>query len=39
MMICCGTAVKKMGMLRDNVKKLKALPMKMETVTLTGQGR
>jgi hypothetical protein len=36
MMICCGIAVKKMGMSGVNVRKMKALPVKMETVTLIG---
>jgi len=39
MMICCGMAVKMMGMLSVNVQKMKAPSMKMETVTLTGQGK
>jgi hypothetical protein len=32
-------AVKKMGKLRVNMKKMKALTVKTETVTLIGQGR
>jgi hypothetical protein len=39
MMECCGAAVKKMGILRVNMKNMKALIVKMEIVTLTGQGR
>jgi len=39
LMKCCGMAVKKMGILRVNMKNMKALTVKMETVTLTGQGR
>jgi hypothetical protein len=31
--------VKRMGMLGVNVKKMKALTVKMETVTLFGKGR
>jgi hypothetical protein len=30
-MICCGMAVKRMGMLRMSVRKMKALTVKMET--------
>jgi hypothetical protein len=33
-MIHCGMAVKRMGMLGDSVGKLRALTVKMETVTL-----
>jgi hypothetical protein len=39
MMICCGMTVKKMGMLGVSVRKMKALIVKMETVTLIGKGR
>jgi hypothetical protein len=39
MMICCVIAVKKMGMSGVSVRKMKALPVKMETVTLIGIGR
>jgi len=39
MMICCGMAVKRMGMLGVCVRKMKALSVKMETVTLIGKGR
>jgi hypothetical protein len=38
MMICCGMAVKRMGMLEVGVRKMKALAVKMETVTLNGEG-
>jgi hypothetical protein len=38
MMICCGMAVKKMGMLDVSVRKMKALTVKMEQVTLIGKG-
>ena len=38
-MICCGMSVKRMGMLEVSVKKMKALTVKMETVTLIGKGR
>jgi hypothetical protein len=34
MMICCGMAVKRMGILGVSVRKVKALAVKMETVTL-----
>jgi len=39
MMICCGMAVKSMGMLGVSVRKMKALTVKAQTVTLTGKGR
>lgn len=39
MMICCGMAVKRIGMLRVNVRKMKALNVEMETVTLIDKGR
>jgi hypothetical protein len=39
LMICCGIAVKRIGMLGANVWKMKALTVKMETVTLIGKGR
>ena len=39
MMICCGMAVKWMGMLGVSVRKMKTLTMKMKVVTLTGKGR
>ena len=38
MMICCGMLVKRMGMLGVSVRKMKALTVKMETVTLIGKG-
>jgi len=38
MMICCGMAVKRMGMLGVSVRKAKALSVKMETVTLNSEG-
>jgi hypothetical protein len=38
-MICCGMAVKGMGMFRTTVRKMKALIAKMERVTLIGRGR
>jgi hypothetical protein len=34
MMVCGGMAVKGMGMLGVSVRKMKALTVKMETVTL-----
>jgi hypothetical protein len=37
-MICCGVAVKRMGMFGVRVRKMKALAVEMETVTLTGRG-
>jgi hypothetical protein len=38
MMKCCGMTVNGVGMLRVSVRKMKALTVKMETVTLTGTG-
>jgi hypothetical protein len=38
-MISCGMTVKGMGMLGVSVTKMKALTVKMETVTLLGKGR
>ena len=35
----CGMSVKTMGMLRVSSLKMKALAVKMETVTLIGKGR
>jgi hypothetical protein len=37
MMVCCGMAVKRMGMLAASAKKMKALTVKMETVILIGK--
>ena len=37
--ICCGMAVKGMGKLGVSVRKMKALTLKMETVTLIAKGR
>jgi hypothetical protein len=39
MMICCGMEVKRMGMLGVIARKMKAVALKMETVTLIGKGR
>jgi hypothetical protein len=39
MMIYCGMAVRRMGMPRVSVREIKALTVKMETVTLNGKGR
>jgi len=39
MMIGCGMAMKRLGMLGASVRKMKALTIKMETVTLIGKGR
>ena len=36
--ICCGTAVKRMGILGVSVREMKALTVKVATVTLTGKG-
>jgi len=38
-MICCGVAVKRMGMLGVSVRKMKALTVNTETATLIGTGR
>jgi len=38
MMICCEMAVKRIGMLGVSARKMKALTVKMETVTLTAKG-
>jgi hypothetical protein len=39
MVVCCGMAVKRMKMLRVRVRKMMAMTVKMETVTLIGIGR
>jgi hypothetical protein len=39
MMMCCGMTVKRMGMLRVSVWRMKALTVKMEPMTLFGKGR
>ena len=39
MMICCGMAVKRLGMLGVSVRQMKALTVKVETVTLIGKGK
>jgi hypothetical protein len=39
MMICCDMAVKRLGILGVSVRKMMALPVKMETVTLIAKGR
>jgi hypothetical protein len=36
LVICCGMALKRMGMLGVRVKKVTALSVKMEIVTLMG---
>ena len=38
-MICCGMTVNRVGMLRVNVRQMKAMTVKMETVKLIGKGR
>jgi hypothetical protein len=38
-MICCGIVVKRMGMLGVSVRKMKALTVKMEIVSLIGKDR
>jgi hypothetical protein len=37
MMICCGMAVRRIRMLGVSVRKMKALTVKMATVTLIGK--
>jgi hypothetical protein len=37
--ICCGMAVKRMGMLGVSVRKMKILTVKMETEIIIGKGR
>jgi hypothetical protein len=37
--MCCGKAVKGVGMLGVSVRKMKALTVRVETVTLVGKGR
>jgi hypothetical protein len=39
MMIYCGMAMKRMGILAVNVMKMKALAVKVEAVTLIGKSR
>ena len=39
MMICFGMRVKRMGMLGVWVRKMKALTVKVETLTQIGKGR
>jgi hypothetical protein len=39
MMISCGMTVKRMGKLVVSARRMKALTVKMETVTLIGKGR
>jgi len=38
-MIYCGMAVKRRGMLRVSVRKIKALTVKMDALTPIGKGR
>ena len=38
-MVCCGMAVKRLGMLGVKVRKMKTLTVKMVIVTLVGKGR
>jgi hypothetical protein len=38
MIMCCGMAVKRVGMLTVNVRKVEALNVKMVTVTLIDTG-
>jgi hypothetical protein len=38
MMICCGVAVKRVGMVGESVRKMKGLTVKMERVALVFEG-
>jgi hypothetical protein len=38
-MLCCEMTLKRLGILGVSVRKMKALTVKMETVTLIGNGR
>ena len=38
MMICCGMAVERMAMLGVSVRKIKALTVQVEILTLVGKG-
>ena len=38
-MTCCGMTVKRKGMSGESVRKMKALTVEMETVSLIGKGR
>jgi hypothetical protein len=37
MIVCCGMALKRVGMLGLSVREMKVLTVKMETVTLIGK--
>jgi hypothetical protein len=39
MVVCCGLALKRLGMLGISVRKMKTLTVKREMVTLIGRGR
>jgi hypothetical protein len=39
MMVCCGMLVKKMGMIRISLRKMRALTVNIEKMTLIGEGR
>jgi len=39
MLICCGMAVMRVGILGVSARKVRTLTVKMETVTLIGTGR
>jgi hypothetical protein len=39
MMMCCGMAMKRLGVLGASVRKVKAQNVKMDTVTLIGKGK
>jgi len=39
MVVCCGMAVQRMGMVGEIVRKMRAQTVEVETVTLIGKGR
>jgi hypothetical protein len=39
MMMCCGMAMKRLGVLGVSVRKMKAQNVRMETVTLIGKDK
>jgi len=39
MLVCCGMAVKRTGMLGVSVRKMKALSLKMYRLTMVEKGR
>ena len=39
MMVCCRMVVRRMGMIRVSLRKMRALTVNMEKVTLIGEDR